>query len=827
VVEGLEIDFDPGVARARGLGEREPGRERGRWEGSFGHRERGGSGGLGEFGHAGENPPFLRRNAVLTARVPVPSIGGVRTIRNALRVSGRARRVTALFVAAGGVLGAALVAAFVLAPGDEAPARAGEGPGADILTPTAAVQTATVTGLPAPAATLQPGPPPSLAEGARLLREGDFEASVRAFQAVSAQAAGVERAAALTGEANARLELGDREAALAALRSAVEAAPLPSLEAVRARYLLGSALTEAKAFGEARTVLEPAKGIGPLAAYVAYESGLAAAGTGDRAGAAAAFEFAAGPDVPLSLRTAALRALADLATNPAAKVAALERERAVRETSGLLSLLATARAEAGDASGSEATLRVLIARYPASVGALEAVRKLGLAGVMVDSGEAGLVYYRHGQLADARKVLEAAVSESGPSDEALGWRWYYLGAAYEDLGLAKEAVAAYDRAASLAEAAVRHRARYWAARVTEGMDDARGASARYRGVVSGGPGEFATESAFRAGFVLFDSGDAEGAIAAWSETGTVGGARALYWKGRALAALGRPVEARAAWESARASDPGGLYALESGRELGVGGLPPVAYRALPGETGVDWVAIERWLTAAAGPRAAELDTSVARELVAAGLHAEAQTVLLEAGTAPWAMFDAMRAARDLGLPAAGVLLAFRLGGRYADPDGVLGRLEYPLAFTSTLDAEARVRGLDPLFLAALIRQESLWDEKAGSTAGALGLTQVIPPTGEAIASELGVAGFKAEDLFRPAVALRFGAYYIAGQTARFGSSWAGLAAYNAGPGPAARWTAAAGGKTAADFIEAVDYSETHSYVALVLDHYLRYTAAYR
>ncbi|MFN8507935.1 MAG: lytic transglycosylase domain-containing protein [Dehalococcoidia bacterium] len=742
-------------------------------------------------------------------------------------MSGRARRVTTLFVAAAGLLGVALVVALTLGRGDEPPARAGEGPGPAVLTPTATIETVTVTATATPVMTAQAGPPPSLTEAARLLREGDFEASVRAFQAVSAQAAGVERAAALTGEANARLELGDREAALAALRSAVDAAPLPSLEGVRARYLLGRALNESKAFVEARTVLEPAKGMEPLAAYVAYEAGKAAIGAGDRESAAAAFELAARPDVSISLRTTALRALADLAPNPAAKVAGLERERAVRETSGLLTLLATARAEAGDARGAEAVLRLLIARYPASVGALEAVRKLGVAGMAVDAGEAGLVYYRHGQLADARKALEAGVTESGVADDVMGWRWYYLGATYEDLGLAKEAVAAYDRAASLADAAFRHRARYWAARVTEGMDDARGASARYRGVVSGGAGEFAAESAFRAGFVLLDGGDAEGAIAAWSETGTTGGARALYWKGRAFATLGRTAEARAAWESARAAEPGGLYALESARELGLGGLPAVTYRPLPVDTGVDWVAVERWLTSAAGARAAETDTSVAQELVAAGLHDEAQTVLLELGTTPWAMFDAMRAARELGLPAAGVLLAFRLGGRYADPDGVLARLEYPLAFTSTLDAEARVRGIDPLFLAALIRQESLWDEKAGSTAGALGLTQVIPPTGEAIARELGVTGFKAEDLFRPSVALRFGAYYIAGQIARFGSPWAGLAAYNAGPGPAARWGAAAGGKTAAEYIEAVDYSETHGYVALVLDHYARYVAAYR
>ncbi|HMS57737.1 MAG TPA: transglycosylase SLT domain-containing protein, partial [Tepidiformaceae bacterium] len=445
----------------------------------------------------------------------------------------------------------------------------------------------------------------------------------------------------------------------------------------------------------------------------------------------------------------------------------------------------------------------------------------------LDVGEEGLVFYRHGRLADARRVLEGAVGEAGIPADALGVRWYYLGATYEDLDLGREAVAAYDQAATLANAAFRHRARYWAARVTESMDDAPGASARYRGVVAAGGGEFAAESAFRAGYVLLAARDAPGAVAAWSETGSAGGARALYWKGRALNLIGRATEARAAWEEARRIDPMSLYAHESARELGTGGLPATAYRPLPADTAIDWDAIERWLTTAAGARTGTLDVAIARELAAAGLHADAEDALLDAATTPWEQFDAMRAARDMGLPAPAVQLAFRLAGRYPDPDGVLTRIEYPLAFVRTLDAEARARNLDPLFLAALIRQESLWDEKAGSTAGALGLTQVIPPTGQAIAGELGVSAFRAEDLFRPSVALRFGAYYIAAQIAKYGTPWAALSAYNAGPGAADRWTRAAGRAAAADYIEVVDYSETHAYVAYVLDHYARYMAEYR
>jgi soluble lytic murein transglycosylase len=154
------------------------------------------------------------------------------------------------------------------------------------------------------------------------------------------------------------------------------------------------------------------------------------------------------------------------------------------------------------------------------------------------------------------------------------------------------------------------------------------------------------------------------------------------------------------------------------------------------------------------------------------------------------------------------------------------RLEYPLDFVPTLQAESKAAGIDPLFFAALIRQESLWDPAAGSSAGALGLTQVIPPTGQGIADALGVEGFVADDLFRPSVSLRFGAYYAGEQLRQYqGNALAALAAYNAGPTNAARWLAEASA-TPADFVERVDIPETQHYVEVILEHYAHYVKAY-
>ena len=61
-------------------------------------------------------------------------------------------------------------------------------------------------------------------------------------------------------------------------------------------------------------------------------------------------------------------------------------------------------------------------------------------------------------------------------------------------------------------------------------------------------------------------------------------------------------------------------------------------------------------------------------------------------------------------------------------------------------------------VAALVRQESFWDPAAGSSAGALGLTQVMPQTGRLIAQALGDADFQTSDLLRPIVSLEFSAW---------------------------------------------------------------------
>ena len=126
----------------------------------------------------------------------------------------------------------------------------------------------------------------------------------------------------------------------------------------------------------------------------------------------------------------------------------------------------------------------------------------------------------------------------------------------------------------------------------------------------------------------------------------------------------------------------------------------------------------------------------------------------------------------------------------------------------------------------MIRQESFFDPAAGSPAGALGLTQVIPATAQEIAQQLGRQDFSVSDLFRPSVAIEFGAHYLASQVQFFdGNLYFALAAYNAGPGMALSWSEEAAGDIDL-FQELIQFAETRTYVKIVLENYAVYRFLY-
>lgn len=681
----------------------------------------------------------------------------------------------------------------------------------------------------------------ALAPAASLLRDGLFDQAAAAYMALALAAPDpAMRAEALTGVGVARFENGDANASIAALREAVKAAPAASSARERASYFLGLRLNEAKRYDEASAVLQPfagGSGVTPLGPYLLAEYARALAGAGDRPGASTAWDrLLALPGLSATQKSQVYQQRIDAARD-AADTADL-----IRWLDAAIALDGTAQdryeraqlaRETGDWNTFAAQLSAIVSSGNSSSQAVQAIGDLKDEGYTVDPGQEGFIYYRRSAYAEARRVLLTAVDAEGLSSAEHTFRLYYLAAAYEDGGQPAAAVRYYDEAAaSGATSPYVHRAKYWAARVTEGLGDAAGASSRYRALAVDGPsGEFSDEAAFRAGYVLLAGGDAPSALTAWAGLRVPETARLDYWRGRAYEATGDPAAARSAYQSAVAAGPLDFHGQEAAIKLGTAKPLDVSYRPRNLSARVDWTAITAWLATKVPGTLPGQPPTAAGELAGLGLREQAADLLDAAakGAAPWRLLELAREAYDAGLLDVASQLgsrmrtAARVSSDQAPPD--LLRVIYPIGYVTQLNSQAKSAGLDPLFLAALIRQESFWDPQALSSADAYGLTQVIPETGAGIARALGVE-FAVTDLFRPAISIQFGAYYLGGELKRFGNPLIALAAYNAGPGNASRWQNAWASRSAADLVETIDIDQTQRYVELIVEHYAHYVRAW-
>lgn len=91
-------------------------------------------------------------------------------------------------------------------------------------------------------------------------------------------------------------------------------------------------------------------------------------------------------------------------------------------------------------------------------------------------------------------------------------------------------------------------------------------------------------------------------------------------------------------------------------------------------------------------------------------------------------------------------------------------------------------GMDPALILAVIHVESRFDPFASSSAGAMGLMQILPSTGAELAAREGVAWRGPQSLFDPALNVHLGIAYLKKLADRYGNTSVALAAYNWGPG---------------------------------------------
>jgi tetratricopeptide (TPR) repeat protein len=152
--------------------------------------------------------------------------------------------------------------------------------------------------------------------------------------------------------------------------------------------------------------------------------------------------------------------------------------------------------------------------------------------------------------------------------------------------------------------------------------------------------------------------------------------------------------------------------------------------------------------------------------------------------------------------------------------------ERPRAYAELVESAAHKYGLDSNLLFAVMRVESIYNRRIISNAGAVGLMQIMPATGERIARQLGVGDFDASELLDPQLNLDFSAWYFASLLQRFeGRLPLAIASYNGGPHNVRLWMRANPPKMPLDaFLERIPFSQTHEYVRRVLTYYAQYRA---
>lgn len=144
-------------------------------------------------------------------------------------------------------------------------------------------------------------------------------------------------------------------------------------------------------------------------------------------------------------------------------------------------------------------------------------------------------------------------------------------------------------------------------------------------------------------------------------------------------------------------------------------------------------------------------------------------------------------------------------------------LRFPLHHEGDIRAQSKVNGLDPTWVAAQTRAESAFMPRARSSADARGLMQLLPGTGALTARRLGLPWSGGDSLYDPTTNITLGAAYLRQMLDRFGGkAYLAIAAYNAGPAPIDRWTAARPTMDPDFFVESIPYKETREYVARVL-----------
>jgi soluble lytic murein transglycosylase len=361
----------------------------------------------------------------------------------------------------------------------------------------------------------------------------------------------------------------------------------------------------------------------------------------------------------------------------------------------------------------------------------------------------------------------------------------------------------------------------------------------YRQVSEGTAQEgLAAEASWRGGWWLYKSGRHDEAIRSFDHALQVqpGGPytnASLYWKARSLEKSGEPKKAVAVAETLCGESSNSYYCLNARLRAGWGGVVGLngTAKGLSGastevpDPRPDAVSEEGHYQRAVELRLLGWIREASEELamLTGRIRGDRGGILWLAG-----MMDAAGDShRALSLTKMYFPEVIDRGG--AEVSQAFWELAYPGGYLPVITGWVSTRRPDPFLVAAVIREENVYNPAAVSSAGALGLMQIMPQTGQQVASRLGLLeGHTKDRLFEPCYNIRLGSSYLAHLYEKFDQDLIlTIAAYNAGPEAVSKWVQQFKGGDTDEFIESIPYTETRQYVKKVMRSYWEYKRIYR
>lgn len=663
-----------------------------------------------------------------------------------------------------------------------------------------------------------------------------------------------------------RLERGEHRSAAQMLDRYVAAPDVPARDRGIALVRLGDAHRGAGATAEAlNAYARAAEAMPSVADWIHYSAARTAAAAGDTAELRRrldAMDPAIAREWGWQMRVEALRE-----DDPARAIAVAEAASTSLSSAARRAQAANMAAELYRKTGDDARARALyresIRNAPGAVAGVDAARALSEMGGLSpdDRLTIGRIYLRHGNYERGVEGINAWLdARRGTATERERLRFelahaQFRAGRYDDAARTFSALASDATSPRLGAEALFYagRSQYRAGRTTQGretfervtdryggheyaaralyfmadldQDDGRFdlAEQRFRAAVSSGSDIEEVGFAFmRLAGMAYVRRDFEDAARQYDRyrTNYPNGRRwtqATWWSALAHLELGHDSIAESRFRDLRRVDPlsyyGGLAADRLGVDILDMPLRPSPPRSESAERDVA-TALERY----------DLLRTLGRDTEAAFELDRMRSRFIGQTPSAYAFAEALDQ-RGLGAMAVGI--GWDLFSRAGGWNERLLHIIYPFAFRTIVEPEAERAGVDPFLAAGLIRQESMFQPDARSGAGAVGLMQVLPATGEALARTLDVPRFDDSMLRKPEINVILGMHYLAEQL----DSWDDrlplvLGAYNAGPHRISRWSEFPEFTDDGLFTERIPFTETREYVKIVQQNARIYRALY-